>query len=466
MRTRAIIVLIVVTVAAAVPLAGGARHVLPGGPQAATGSTDAATAITRAAAASTSIPVADAHASGNTAQAPTVTPQTPTDPPWLAALRTWTGAVAAHRPGGIDAPAEAIGGWPELSLDAVRQDLVALLSILRHGGARGATVTGRNYRGPVVSTDQLLLWLGVTDPVQVNAFVKRAAILHADIAMFVTPRRTDGLGCSSRSTVLVVDGVAVGTGCSNYHWKHARALLDQIEPKTARDGFASRWYHATIVFLLEQTNYSDAQAQLSQARLMLPDDADVWFEHGYYNEALAAPRVQALAGASRSTLGLPVWHLTQAEDAFRRALKRRPDFPEARVRLGAALTRLGRQKDGAAQLRQALETAKDPVLRYYAEIFLARASEGLRDAKAAREHYERAHDLFPSAQAPLLALGQLARSAGDRPRAGKLVRDAIGSLTAGDQKTDLWWQYNLWQSRDAATLLAELYRSIEQENRR
>ena len=431
MQTRAITVLIVVVLAAAGPLAGGLRHDPPDGPPPAMGGTDASRGA--------------AQATVNT--------------PWIEKLLAWRGAVAAHQPGSADAPAQHIGSWSEAELDATRTDLIALVAILWRESSLPDADRNLIYRGMPART--ILQALGLSDVRQVNPLLRRAAVFHADIAMLVTPRRVDGVGCSARSTVLVVDGMAVGTGCNNYHWRHARLLLDKLEPSPAKDAFAPRWYHATAVFLLEATNYSDAQAHLTQARLVLPKDADIAFEWGYYQEALAAPRVQVLVGASRASLGAPESYLRAAEEAFRRALELRPDFAEARMRRGAVLSRQGRHKDAAAELRLALQTARDPVLRYLAEIFLARASEGLRDVKAAREHYERARDAMPAAQAPLLALGRLARSTGDRGLATEAVRRVIDPPPGQGIRADPWWDYNIWQERNSRALLRELDRLLD-----
>jgi tetratricopeptide (TPR) repeat protein len=221
------------------------------------------------------------------------------------------------------------------------------------------------------------------------------------------------------------------------------------------------WYRASITFMLEQTDYSDALPQITRARERFPADGVVQFESGFYQEALAAPRVQALVGPMRGTLAPARTHLDAAEASFKRAVKLDPGFAEARIRLGAVLTRLERYREAEATLRPALDGVQDPVLRYFGEIFLARAAEGLGDLPTARDRYERARAAFPSSEVPLLALGRLARGSGDRARAAELVRLAIEARRPANQPADPWWVYNLWQSRNSVSLFRDLHRSID-----
>ena len=389
------------------------------------------------------------------------------DAPWVLQLRAYVGALAEHRPGIADMSAQTIGSWSEGNLDAVRFDLRVLQSICLRGTGRArmpAGVVSRRESSGVRREDAsaLLGLAGALDPVHaITLMLQRGAVLHADIAMLVTPFRFDRVGCSARSPVTVIDGQAVGTGCSNYHWRLGRELLDELQPDPSADLFARLWYRATITFLLERTNYSDALPQITRARARFPNDGVLQFEHGYYQESLSAPRVQALSGADRGTLRSERTYLEAAESSFRRAVTLDPTLVEARVRLGAVLTRLEHYRDALAVLQPALDGVQDPVLRYYGELFLARASEGLGNLPAARDHYERAGAAVPSAEAPLLALGRLARSAGDRARAAELVRRATTVQGPAGQPEDPWWIYNRWQSRNSASLLRELRQSIE-----
>jgi hypothetical protein len=364
-------------------------------------------------------------------------------------------------------PARTIGFWSEGNLDAARIDLLVLQSIWRRGTGRARLPAGAISRraSSGIGREEAAAILGLAhaaDPTrEINVMLERGALLHTDIAMLVTPFHFDNVGCASGATVKVIDGQVVGSGCSNYHWRMGRALLDGLQPDPAADLFARLWYRATITFLLEQTNFSDALPHITRARERFPDDGVLQFEQGYYQESLSAPGVQTLVGTSRGTLSSARTYLIAAESSFSRAAKLDPGLVEARIRLGAVLTRLERYREALAALQPALNGVQDPVLRYYAELFCARAAEGLGDLAAAGSHYESAQAVLPSAKAPLLALGRLARSTGDRARAAELVLRVIVARDRTAPPGDPWWVYNMWQSRDSASLLHALRQSIE-----
>ena len=84
----------------------------------------------------------------------------------------------------------------------------------------------------------------------------------------------------------------------------------------------------------------------------------------------------------------------------------------------------------------------------------ARRREALGNRDAARAAYERAAELSPKAQSPLLALSQLARRYGDRPAALRAM-ERLFTLPDDDRSEhdDPWWWYYVAQARDADDLL-------------
>lgn len=80
-------------------------------------------------------------------------------------------------------------------------------------------------------------------------------------------------------------------------------------------------------------------AQLAGAHAVLPRDAAILFEEGYYHQALAAPRVQAAGVANYSSVGSAETNLKAARTLCRKSLDADPGFAEARVRHGAVLVR-------------------------------------------------------------------------------------------------------------------------------
>jgi tetratricopeptide (TPR) repeat protein len=137
-----------------------------------------------------------------------------------------------------------------------------------------------------------------------------------------------------------------------------------------------------------------------------------------------------------------------------------PEWPETRVRLGRVLGLLGRHKEAAATLRRALEQTDDLPLVYWGSLFLGAEEETLgRDADA-RTAYERARKLRPGAQAPSLALSQLARRKGDRSQAIAEIRAVLTLPADAVSRHDLLWDYHSARTSEADILFADLRRQI------
>ena len=260
---------------------------------------------------------------------------------------------------------------------------------------------------------------------------------------------------------LFVDGREVGSGCSNYHWEKGRLLLDALKPGPAKDPIARLWYHATIAYLLEVTNYTDAEPHIDYARTVFPTEAVILFEHGCFHESMASARAQAVIRESRPQLGGSTKHLTEAEWLFRDAVRADPAYVEARVHHGFVLDELERYEAAATELRPALEAAQGRLLQYYGEMFLGRAEEGLGHYDASRARYAKAAGLYPYAQSPWMAISHLERRVGDRAKSVDAMHTMFGFPSEGSSRFDPWWSYHLLQDASSAKLLAELYRTVD-----
>ena len=106
--------------------------------------------------------------------------------------------------------------------------------------------------------------------------------------------------------------------------------------------------------------------------------------------------------------------LHEAEGLFQRVLEPRPGYAEARMRHGRVLGGLAKHTEAASELRRVVTALTDPQQLYYAELFLGAEEAALGNREAARAAYDRAAELFPQAQSPLLALSEIARRSGDR----------------------------------------------------
>jgi tetratricopeptide (TPR) repeat protein len=395
----------------------------------------AATALHVEAGASTSIAQPDAH-------------------PWLSRLASYLQHVREHKPGTLDMAARLTGFMGEADLADLRADLFALVTLCKRELGRSVRPHSIVHRDTLVQFSDVRETLGLTDQEaaqgNANRILKRAAVLHADVAMLVIPFVPGRIGCSAVASLLVRDGNRIGMGCVGIHWIHGRHLLAAVGPDPAKDELVRRWYVAAATYLLEAGNYADAKPHLEAARLPFRADAEMLFARGYYHEAFASPSIQTVAAEGGSDLRGAKWHLEEAEDLYRRAVRENPQYVEARVRHGNVLALLGRHQDAVEELRlaAAAAAAQGTQLRYYAELFLGHAEESTGNASAARDHYRQASTLFPKAQSPLLALALLARQLGDRAGAQDAMRRVLALPAGRDVADDPWSQYGRWQDRD------------------
>jgi tetratricopeptide (TPR) repeat protein len=150
--------------------------------------------------------------------------------------------------------------------------------------------------------------------------------------------------------------------------------------------------------------------------------------------------------------------LRRAAQLYRRALELDPSHREAAVRYGRVLGRLGQHTEAVEHLR-AVKGTSDPVIGYFAELFLGFEEEAVERFEDARTAYDRALALFPRAQAPRLALSQLLHRAGDRAAARDALAPVLqpwGDGVAGDP----WWIYRTTPGRQASELISAVYRAL------
>ena len=87
---------------------------------------------------------------------------------------------------------------------------------------------------------------------------------------------------------------------------------------------------------------------------------------------------------------------------------------------------------------------------------MGRALEMLSRHTEAKEQYELAATLYPTAQSPLLALSMLAGSDDDLEGAIFDVQLVFELPLGNIREDDPWWIYNLSHVRDADTLMEEM----------
>jgi tetratricopeptide (TPR) repeat protein len=389
-------------------------------------------------------------------------------------LRSWISAIDRHAPGQADSPVMEIGSWPTDQTLATLTDFVALVRGRRDAQAR-LTKTGSapdvSYHGVRYTTAQLDQWFGLTVSEaargDTDRVLQRAALFYTDIATFdaIVPRpsSTRAAPATGRAPLIVEDGRGSAPGTDDrdhaLQWEFARVLANEVAPDRPKDAAINLWYHAVSAYLESHRLWGTAAFHAERGLQVRPGDSVLLFRSGVIHEFYAGPQAQSASQTVEVPRGLRLGfqgelaELRAAEGFFRQAVAADPAFAEARLHWGRVLGALGRDDSALDELMRAREGLADPVLVYYADLFLGRSHAALGDRERARASYERAAAAFPLAQSPLLARSELSRHAGDV--AGAL--EALQRLLAlpEDRRADPWWIYDVSSSRNANALMAE-----------
>jgi tetratricopeptide (TPR) repeat protein len=325
----------------------------------------------------------------------------------------------------------------------------------------------------------------------VGLFIRRAAVLHTDAAIFaerfhVTPdagpspppmpsgrRRTDPVSplLWSDSVVMHSDGRIIGEMPANWNWPFARSLVGLLLPAsgtglgTADDrAFVGAWYHAVDAYLMATGNLAELAPHLRQAAAVLPDDPHVLFDRACYAETLGLAYNQAVRDEpglwdARSGAGvrLPSEEATNddAERLFRRAIDADPGYAEARVRLARLLELRGRHDEAAGAIETALAQASERHVVFYARLVAGRIAQARGRAGEAVDQYAEASTLFPDAQSAMVGASQAAFMNADVTAALTFVQ----KLGPGSEPFDAdpWRIYKLGAGRDADALVGAIW---------
>jgi hypothetical protein len=424
----------------------------------------------------------------------------------------WVRAIARHAPGKVDEASAAVDSWSNADLQSLWIDLRMLVALTRNPklshfelpvdrrrvvrvvyndeqlarmralacAAAGALATPPcvALRAATAADGSLLDVARRAGEARANGdsnyMVRRGALLHADIAM-AGPLSTGALDTAAtlgpQSYLMrTADGQSLDLGSVAIHWDIARMLLDDVRPGGAprpapsTDGMVRLWYQATAAWM--QKNQRLDLTHLKRAREIFPRDADILFLLGSLHETFAGAQVQSVVRSTvvPSAVVLDVQdervELRAGEEALRAAIEARPDFPEARLRLGRVVALRGRPAEALAELRAASQSLPpdDITLRYYAELFLGGAEEAAGYYDESRAAYQRAAALFPAAQSPLIGLSELSRRQGDRRSALDAMRRLFALPREEEDRIDPWWTYHIVQARDADLLLEQLWK--------
>jgi hypothetical protein len=443
----------------------------------------------------------------------------------LARLELWMKAAARHSPGEADDSRELVGGWSEDQLRALWMDASALIALMHRSSLLRFTVKGevmadaahvkyndqqlKRLRALACAATGKATWASlffdiVADPVCLSApfmldaelrqlslraaaakrdgdqnyFVRRAAMLHGDIAVAPPGRATtailpsyqvNGTGGPDQIRLDLSDGHNTGLHEVPIHWIIGRTMLDDVRPPGATrpapggDEMVREWYRASAAWMQHTGDYDTLH--VAHALRLFPNDPDILFLAGCLHETFASPNVQRAAQAATVPSGFSLdvtgyrLEFEQAETLFRRALEHRRDAPEIRLRLGHVLLRLGKYDEAARELRQVLPRLDaDQELLYDGELFLGAAEGQLRHDETSRAAFERAAALYPAAQSPWLSLSELARRRGDRAQALRYMERVFALPAKESERIDPWWKYHFTQVRNVEHLFDELRR--------
>jgi hypothetical protein len=416
----------------------------------------------------------------------------PLTPANALAIKNWVTAVKDHAPGRRDAAAGRIATMTFEQRTELQAGMVIFLA-----SVQGKKLGWRNR------AEQQVLELAAAVKVNPGAdtFLKRAAVLHSDVAV---QNRVDDAApveggvdapsgqpvpalLSRHRHILDKDGEILGEVISDWNWPFARSLLDLIFPKPADDPFVGIWYHATAAFMLKQGLYAEVGPHLARAAEVLPDDPLVLFDRACYAEIQGLPGIQVLlsdadvatirarrqGGLSSLTrtpaqgatpLSIPLVDVTneEAERLFRRVLRADPSLVEARVRLGRLLVERKRHEEAAAELATALAAKPDEPVAFYAHLFAGRAAQALGKIDEAAAHFKEAGALYPGAQSAMLAQSQAALLGADTAGAAEPIHRLEQLPVTEAAREDPWWKYHLGAGRHADVLLRTMWKKAQE----
>ena len=235
-------------------------------------------------------------------------------------------------------------------------------------------------------------------------------------------------------------------------------------PRPSRDPFLRDWYRAACAYFEARYAYGSTAYHLEAALKVLPNDPVLLFYAGAFHDGLASARIQSMSGADlvtgrRLKIPRPEAEWKKAERLLRKSIESGGPI-EARLRLARIAGALGRHDEAAALLEEVEPQLDDPRLRYLCALLRGSEEEALARLEAARRAFERAAAIYPTAQAPLVALADLAWRAGERVAAlAALARLEVLPKDLA-KREDPWLDYYRSYAFDADAQLAALRRAV------
>jgi tetratricopeptide (TPR) repeat protein len=388
-------------------------------------------------------------------------------------LEHWILSVQQHAAGQSDPALARLTALTHDDLDVLRGYVEALVELPPNTRDRG--MRRRLVGGDLPAIKDRINTLRLNG--NFDEFKKRAAILHTDAAILGSPpvviapavvsqRKPRWRSGDAEPSVDVksFDGRVERYELANPHWQFAMDLLDALPAKPQRDAMVAQWYRAIGAHFAWQHAFADSLRHFDRARSVVPDDPDVLFGEACFQETLGSPRVQNLQRVTTLPNGLiirgvesPGTHHRRAEVLLKRALAARPDFIDARLRLGRVLSEQRQFEAALAHFAQVVADSDDLALTYYANLFAGDAALALGRPAESRASYERALRSHPLAQSARLGLAAALRAAGDRAAALDAVMTTVSvPVDERDTTDDPWWVYYEGDANNVERLRDEL----------
>jgi tetratricopeptide (TPR) repeat protein len=337
-----------------------------------------------------------------------------------AIVSMWIDAVRAHEAGTIDPPLREIANQPPRTFDLVCRTLNSALAANKNVQER-------------------------------NDIRRRGALLHTDIAMLLPARAAD---FTQKDLTL---GAPV-----DLHWQ-------RIQPHADKDPFVAAWSRAVAAHFESRYLYGSAELHLNRTFIVLPADPVLLFYADTLYEAYASARVQSVPStrpASVRELNMPPaaeeWR--RAEKYFRDSLKLGGPM-EGRLRLARVKGQLGDHAEAAAILRDVVPHLTDPRLQYLGHLFLGTEEGALGRIAESRQSFEQAARMQPTAQSPLLGVGEMYRRTGNLTAAQETLQRLAALPDDPRLRQDPYLDYFRSFAFDAEAQLAAVRASITDTGR-
>jgi hypothetical protein len=219
--------------------------------------------------------------------------------------------------------------------------------------------------------------------------------------------------------------------------------------------FIRDWYLVMASRLQRGDHLVFLKRHVREGLELLGDDPELLLARGSISEAEADTAVidRSLTGEIYTSDYVHRWrqYMSAAGGDYSAATRRQPDLHEATLRWGRINMHLGDRHAARRALAGVAASGAPAQLRYLAQLFLGDLAEREQQPGRARAAYESAVALFPSAQAPMLALSLLCDGAGESDCARRWLSRSMAATGRG--RLDPWWAYHRGQAWLADTRL-------------